>query len=451
MPNPRTESTERLQNSWDREARWKGVERLYTAQDVVRLRGTVHIEHTLAARGAEKLWKLLQGEAFVPALGALSGVQAVQMVKAGLKAIYVSGWQVAADNNLSDQTYPDQSLYPANSVPTVVRRINNALLRADQIHHLEDDHGRDWLVPLVADGEAGFGGPLNTFELTKAMVDAGAAGIHFEDQLASAKKCGHMGGKVLIPTNQHRRSLTAARLAADVLGVPTVLIARTDARGATLLASDCDPRDKPFLTGRRTIEGHYIVRSGLESAIARGLAYAPYADLLWFETDKPDLAEAEEFAKAIHRVWPGKLLAYNCSPSFHWRKHLDEVAIADFQRRIARFGYKFQFVTLAGFHALTSSMFALAGAFRERGMSAYAELQDAEFGMVPAGYSALRHQREVGTTYFDEVASTVIGREATVALKGSTEESHFQDAPATAIPVAPTTTRAIRRRTAKTE
>jgi len=405
--------------------RWTGIERPYTGEDVERLRGTVHVEHTLARLGAERLWKLLHTEDHVPTLGALTGGQAVQMVKAGLKAIYLSGWQVAADGNLAGQTYPDQSLYPSNSGPALVRRLNNALLRADQIHAAEGDTDRYWLAPIVADAEAGFGGPLNAFEVMKAFIEAGAAGVHFEDQLSSEKKCGHLGGKVLIPTAQFLRMLAAARLAADVCGVPTVLIARTDALSATMITSEADPADQPFLTGERTSEGFFRVRAGLEPAIARGLAAAPYADLVWFETATPDLGEAREFAQAIHERFPGKLLAYNCSPSFNWRAHLDDSAIAGFQEELAGLGYKFQFVTLAGFHSLNAAMFGLARGYAQEGMSAYVRLQDEEFALEEHGYSATRHQREAGAGYFDAVMQT-LGESSTLALEGSTEAAQFR-------------------------
>jgi isocitrate lyase len=406
--------------------RWEGIERPYSAEEVARLRGSVVVEHTLARLGAERLWKLLSSEPFVPSLGALSGNQAVQMVKAGLPAIYVSGWQVAADANLAGHTYPDQSLYPADSAPALVRRINNALQRADQIHWAEGDRDRHWLAPIVADAEAGFGGPLNAFELMKAMIEAGAAGVHFEDQLASEKKCGHLGGKVLVPTSQFIRTLTAARLAADVLDVPTVLVARTDALSATLLTSDVDERDRPFCTGERTPEGFFWIEAGLESAIARSLAYAPHADLLWFETSTPDLGEAREFAQAIHERFPGKLMAYNCSPSFNWKRHLDDAGIESFQEELGALGYRFQFVTLAGFHALNAAMFELARGYAAEGMPAYVRLQEHEFVLEEDGYSATRHQREAGAGYFDAVAATVSGGESsTLALKGSTEEEQF--------------------------
>jgi isocitrate lyase len=412
--------------NWTTDRRWHGITRPYTAADVLRLRGSIQIEHTLARMGAERLWQLLHSEPYVAALGALTGNQAIQQVKAGLKAIYLSGWQVAADANLAGQMYPDQSLYPANSVPHVVRRINQALQRADQVQHSEGSGGIYWFAPIVADGEAGFGGPLNVFELTKAMIEAGAAGVHFEDQLASEKKCGHMGGKVLIPTSAAIRNLIAARLAADVMDVPTVLIARTDANGSHLITSDVDPRDQPFLTGERTPEGFFRMRGGLDAAIVRALAYAPYADLIWCETSEPNLEEAHRFAAAVHAEFPSKLLAYNCSPSFNWKKKLDDATIAKFQRELGALGYKFQFVTLAGFHALNHSMFELARAYRERGMAAYATLQQAEFDSEPFGYTATKHQREVGAGFFDEVAQVISGgRASTTALGGSTEEAQF--------------------------
>ncbi|HSB38910.1 MAG TPA: isocitrate lyase [Gaiellaceae bacterium] len=407
--------------------RWEGIERPYSSEDVERLRGSVHVEHTLARLGAERLWTLLQEDDYVPALGALTGGQAVQMVKAGLKAIYLSGWQVAADANLAGQTYPDQSLYPANSGPALVKRLNNALLRADQIHTAEGDFETHWLAPIVADAEAGFGGPLNAFEVMKGMIEAGAAAVHFEDQLSSEKKCGHLGGKVLVPTSHFVRMLVAARLAADVCGVPTVLVARTDALSAKLVTSDADPADEPFLTGERTPEGFFKVRDGLEPAIARGLAAAPYADLVWFETSTPDLEEAHEFADAIHERFPGKLLAYNCSPSFNWRAHLDDERIAGFQRELGEMGYRFQFVTLAGFHSLNSAMFDLARGYIEEGMSAYVRLQEHEFELEPAGYTATRHQREAGAGYFDAVMQAVSGgASSTLALEGSTEAAQFR-------------------------
>lgn len=415
-----------LQESWEMDNRWAGVERTYTAEDVIKLRGSIDIEYTLARRGAEKLWKLVNEEDFVNALGALTGNQAVQQVKAGLKAIYLSGWQVAADANLSGNMYPDQSLYPANSVPAVVKRINQALQRADQITHGEGDDSIDWFAPIVADAEAGFGGQLNVFELMKGMIEAGAAGVHFEDQLSSEKKCGHLGGKVLLPTQTAVRNLIAARLAADVMGTPTLIVARTDANAADLITSDVDPYDAPFITGERTPEGFFRVNAGLDQAIARGLAYAPYADLVWCETSEPDLDEARRFAEAIHAKYPGKLLAYNCSPSFNWKKKLDDETIAKFQVELGKMGYKFQFVTLAGFHALNHSMFELARGYKERGMAAYSELQQAEFASEQHGYTATRHQREVGTGYFDDVSMVISGgTSSTTALKGSTEEAQF--------------------------
>src|SRR6516164_766354 len=418
---------EATENKWVMPgARWKDVVRPYTEEDVAKLRGTVKIEYSLARMGAERLWKLLQEEDYVPALGAMTGNQAVQQVKAGLKAIYLSGWQVAADANLAGEMYPDQSLYPANSAPAVVKRINRALLRADQIRHLEGRHHIHWMAPIVADAEAGFGGPLNVFELVKAMIDAGAAGVHLEDQLASEKKCGHMGGKVLIPTQHAIKHLIAARLAADICDVPTILLARTDANAAGLLTSDVDERDKPFITGERTSEGFYRVRAGIDQAIARAVSYAPYVDLLWCETSEPNLSEAKRFAEGVHREHPNKLLAYNCSPSFNWKKKLDDTTIARFQRELGAMGYKFQFITLAGFHALNYSMFNLARGYRERGMSAYAELQEAEFAAETDGYTATRHQREVGTAYFDEVSQVISeGESSTTALHGSTETEQF--------------------------
>jgi isocitrate lyase len=405
--------------------RWRDIERPYSREDVERLRGTVHVEHTLARLGAERLWELLHTEPYVPTLGAVTGGQAVQMVKAGLKAIYLSGWQVAADANLAGHTYPDQSLYPSNSGPALVRRLNNALLRADQIHAAEGDTDTYWLAPIVADAEAGFGGPLNAFEVMKAFIEAGAAGVHFEDQLSSEKKCGHLGGKVLVPTAQFLRMLSAARLAADVCGVPTVLVARTDALSATLLTSDADPADEPFLTGERTAEGFFRVREGLDSAIARGRAAAPYADLVWFETSTPDMGEAREFAQAIHEEFPGKLLAYNCSPSFNWRKHLDDSEVAGFQEELAELGYRFQFVTLAGFHSLNAAMFELARGYAGEGMSAYVRLQESEFDLEEHGYTATRHQREAGAGYFDAVVKA-LGESSTLALEGSTEAAQFR-------------------------
>ena len=411
----------------DTNGRWAGVERPYSQADVERLRGRFHVEHTIARLGAERLWQLMHEEPYVAALGAVTGAQAVQMVKAGLKAIYLSGWQVAADANLAGHTYPDQSLYPANSAPALVKRINNALLRADQIDAAEGRNGTYWLAPVLADAEAGFGGPLNAFEIMKSFIEAGAAGVHFEDQLSSEKKCGHLGGKVLIPTSQFVRTLVAARLAADVLGVPAVLVARTDALSATLLTSDVDERDREFLTGERTPEGFFYVEPGIEAPIARALAYAPYADVLWCETSTPDLDEAAAFAEAVHAQFPGKLLAYNCSPSFNWKKHLDDETIASFQRELAGMGYKFQFVTLAGFHAVCSSMFELARGYGEEGMSAYVRLQEQEFASEELGYTATRHQREVGAGYFDAVLEAVSGGESsTLALKGSTEEAQFE-------------------------
>jgi len=439
---------DRLRRQWETDRRWRGIERPYTADDVVRLRGSVREEYTLARLGAERLWRLLHEEEYVNALGALTGNQAVQQVSAGLKAIYLSGWQVAADANLAGQTYPDQSLYPANSVPAVVRRINNALLRADQITWSEQWNGeatgdgqrrsatgnggarywQDWLAPIVADAEAGFGGVLNAFELMRAMIAAGAAGVHWEDQLASEKKCGHLGGKVLIPTGQHIRTLTAARLAADVCDVPTLIIARTDAQSATLLTSDIDERDRRFLTGERSAEGFYVVRNGLEPCIARGLAYAPYAELLWMETATPDLEVARKFAEAIKAEYPDQMLAYNCSPSFNWKKHLDDATIAKFQRELGQMGYAFQFITLAGFHALNHSMFELARGYAESGMTAYVALQEREFAAEAAGYTATRHQREVGTGYFDLVSTAISPNSSTTALTGSTEEAQFAKA-----------------------
>ena len=415
-----------LRQSWENDPRWQGIKRPYTAEDVVRLRGSVQIEYTLARMGAERLWHLLHSEPYVAALGALTGNQAVQQVKAGLQAIYLSGWQVAADANLAGQMYPDQSLYPANSVPQVVQRINQALQRADQIHHSEGKNGTYWFAPIVADGEAGFGGPLNVFEMMKAMIEAGAAGVHFEDQLASEKKCGHMGGKVLIPTQTAIKHLVSARLAADVMGVPTLLVARTDANGARLVTSDIDPADHRFLTGERTPEGFFRSRGGLDAAIARGLSYAPYCDLIWCETAEPSIEEARRFAEAIHEQFPGKMLAYNCSPSFNWRKKLDAKTIAEFQQTISKMGYVFQFITLAGFHALNYSMFKLAYGYKESGMAAYSQLQQAEFGLEEFGYTATKHQREVGTGYFDEVAQVISGgTSSTKALVGSTEEAQF--------------------------
>lgn len=426
MEEMTNERVQKLQESWELDKRWKGVTRPYSAEDVIRLRGSIDIEHTLAHRGAEKLWQSLHTEDYINALGALTGNQAMQQVKAGLKAIYLSGWQVAADANLSGHMYPDQSLYPANSVPAVVKRINQTLQRADQIQHMEGSGDTDYFVPIVADAEAGFGGQLNVFELMKGMIEAGASGVHFEDQLSSEKKCGHLGGKVLLPTQTAVRNLISARLAADVMGVPTIIVARTDADAADLITSDIDPVDQEFITGERTPEGFYRTKAGLDQAIARGLAYAPYADLVWCETSEPNLEDAKRFAEAIHEKYPGKLLAYNCSPSFNWKQKLDEKTIATFQKEIASYGYKFQFVTLAGFHALNYGMFELARGYKERGMAAYSELQQAEFAAEEHGYSATRHQREVGTGYFDEVAQVITGgTSSTTALKGSTEEAQF--------------------------
>ncbi|AXK39563.1 isocitrate lyase [Crenobacter cavernae] len=420
-----------IQKDWDENPRWKGITRNYTAADVDRLRGSLQVEQTLARHGAEKLWDSISNESFINALGALTGCQAMQQAKAGLKAVYLSGWQVAADANLGAEMYPDQSLYPANSVPSVVRRINNTFQRADQIQHSEgleagDEGYVDYFLPIVADAEAGFGGVLNAFELMKGMIEAGAAGVHFEDQLASVKKCGHMGGKVLVPTREAVEKLTAARLAADVLGVPTVLIARTDAEAADLLTSDVDENDRPFCTGERTVEGFYRVKPGLEQAISRGLAYAPVADLIWCETGKPDLEYARQFAEAIHAQFPGKMLAYNCSPSFNWKKNLDDATIARFQRELGAMGYKFQFITLAGFHSLNYSMFDLAYGYARENMSAFVELQQKEFAAAERGFTAVKHQREVGTGYFDSVTQTIQGgQSSTTALKGSTEEAQF--------------------------
>ena len=422
-----------LEHTWNTDPRWAGIVRGYSAAEVVRLRGTVAVEHSLAKLGAAKLWRSLHEQPFVNALGALTGNQAMQQVRAGLKAIYLSGWQVAADANVAGEMYPDQSLYPANSVPLVVKRINNTLLRADQLHHAEGVDDIDFLQPIVADAEAGFGGVLNAFELMKAMIEAGAAGVHFEDQLASVKKCGHMGGKVLVPTQEAVQKLVAARLAADTMGVPTLLVARTDAEAADLLTSDIDANDRPFCTGERTVEGFYKTRPGIDQAISRGLAYAPYADLVWCETGKPDLAFARRFAEAIHARFPGKLLAYNCSPSFNWKKNLDDDTIARFQRELGAMGYRFQFITLAGFHALNYGMFDLAHGYARRQMSAFVELQEREFAAADRGFTAVKHQREVGTGYFDAVTQAIQGgNSSTVALKGSTEEEQFRDAPAVA-------------------
>ena len=415
-----------IEKDWDTNPRWDGIVRDYAAEDVLRLRGSIDIQYTLAEMGSDRLWQILNTEPFVNALGALTGNQAIQQVRAGLKAIYLSGWQVAADANLSGHMYPDQSLYPSNSVPQVVKRINQALQRADQIDHVEGRSGTHWFAPIIADAEAGFGGALNAFELMKMMIEAGAAAVHFEDQLASEKKCGHLGGKVLVPISQFIRTLVSARLAADVMGVGTLIIARTDAQSATLLTSDIDERDREFVTGERTPEGFYRIRNGLEMAIARAVAYAPYADVLWCETSTPDIEEAREFAEGVHAKYPGKLLAYNCSPSFNWAKKLDAQQIASFQRELGAMGYKFQFVTLAGFHALNFSMFELARNYREQGMTAYSAMQQAEFAAEEHGYTATRHQREVGTGYFDEVAKIVSsGESSTTALEGSTEAAQF--------------------------
>ncbi|MGG0410613.1 isocitrate lyase [Peribacillus simplex] len=421
------ERAQKLQQSWENDSRWTGIKRPYTAEEVIKLRGSIDIEQTLARRGSEKLWNLLNTEDFINALGALTGNQAMQQVKAGLKAIYLSGWQVAADANIAGQMYPDQSLYPANSVPQVVKRINQTLQRADQISFAEGKDDIDWFAPIVADAEAGFGGSLNVFELMKGMIEAGAAGVHFEDQLSSEKKCGHLGGKVLLPTQTAVRNLVSARLAADVMGTPTILIARTDADAADLITDDIDPVDAPFITGERTPEGFYRTNAGLDQAIARGLAYAPYADLIWCETSEPNLADARRFAEAIHAEFPGKLLAYNCSPSFNWKAKLSDEEIANYQVELGKLGYKFQFVTLAGFHSLNHSMFNLALGYKTRGMAAYSELQQAEFASEPDGYTATRHQREVGTGYFDEVAQVVSGgTSSTTALAGSTETEQFE-------------------------
>lgn len=426
-PGDQNQTAEQLETAWKTEARWNGIRRDYSAEDVVALRGTVGEEHTLARRGAENLWNLINRTdgSWVHALGALTGNQAVQQVRAGLEAIYLSGWQVAADANLSGQTYPDQSLYPANSVPQVVRRINNALLRADQIDTAEGSTAREWLAPIVADAEAGFGGPLNAYELMSSMIAAGAAGVHWEDQLASEKKCGHMGGKVLVPTAQHIRTLNAARLAADVAGVPSIIIARTDSLAANLITSDVDTRDRPFLSGGRTAEGFYETTPGINTVLARGHAYAPYADLLWVESAEPDLELARRFAESIHAEFPGKKLAYNCSPSFNWKSHLDDTQIASFQRELAAMGYAFQFITLAGFHSLNHSMYTLSRGYHERQMSAYVELQEAEFASEADGYTATRHQREVGTGYFDRIATALNPESVTLALVGSTESEQF--------------------------
>ena len=426
-PMTRDQQAAALEKDWAENPRWKGITRTYSAADVVRLRGSVQIEHTLAKRGSEKLWNLLHTEPFINALGALTGNQAMQQVKAGLKAIYLSGWQVAGDANVAGEMYPDQSLYPANSVPSVVRRINNTFQRADQIQWSEGKNDTDFFAPIVADAEAGFGGVLNAFELMKSMIDAGASGVHFEDQLASVKKCGHMGGKVLVPTREAVAKLVAARLAADVMGVPTLLVARTDAEAADLVTSDIDDNDKSFTTGERTVEGFYRTRNGLEQAISRGLAYAPFADMVWCETGKPDLAFAKAFAEAIRAKFPGKMLAYNCSPSFNWKKNLDDATIAKFQRELGAMGYKFQFITLAGFHSLNYSMFDLAYGYARHNMSAFVELQEREFAAAEKGFTAVKHQREVGTGYFDAVTTTIEREASTAALKGSTENEQFFD------------------------
>jgi isocitrate lyase len=424
-----------LRTRWAKDARWRGTRRDYGAEEVLRLRPSLTMDYSLARAGAQRLWHLLETEPYVATFGALTGAQAVQMVKAGLKAIYLSGWQVAADGNLAGQTYPDQSLYPSNSVPALVRRLNNALMRADQINRLEGRHDVYWYAPIVADAEAGFGGPLHAYELMKSMIEAGVAGVHFEDQLAAEKKCGHLGGKVLVPTSQFIRTLAAARLAADVMDVPTLLIARTDALSATLLTSDIDPADCPFTTGERTAEGYYVVSGGMESTIARSLAYAPYVDLLWFETAHPDLGEARRYAEAIHARFPGQRLAYNCSPSFNWARHLDEADTARFQRELGAMGYAFQFITLAGWHSLNYHTFALASDYAARGMSAYVDLQQAEFAAEASGYTATKHQREAGTSYFDQVLMTVTGGQAaTAALKGSTEAEQFSAVSPVAVP-----------------
>ncbi len=419
----------KISRDWQNNPRWDGIQRDYGPEEVEKLRGTVRVEYSLAKQGAEKLWRLMHEEPFVNALGALTGNQAMQQVKAGLQAIYLSGWQVAADANLAGQMYPDQSLYPADSVPSVVRKINNSLLRADQLHHAEGDDSIDWMAPIVADAEAGFGGVLNAHELMKAMIEAGAAGVHFEDQLASAKKCGHMGGKVLVPTSEAVAKLSAARLAADIMDTATIIVARTDAMAAGLITSDIDERDHPFITGERTVEGFYMSRAGIDQAISRGLAYAPYADVIWCETGKPDLDEARQFAEAIHQKFPGKLLAYNCSPSFNWKQNLDDATIAKFQRELGAMGYKFQFITLAGFHALNYSMFQLATGYKQSQMSAYVQLQEAEFAAEADGYTATKHQREVGTGYFDAITQAISsGNSSLSALAGSTEEEQFAQA-----------------------
>jgi isocitrate lyase len=423
-----TQRAEEIRRDWENNPRWKGIERDYSPADVVRLQGSFIEAHTIASMMADQLWEKLNTDDYINALGAMTGGQAVQMVRAGLQAIYLSGWQVAADANLAGSVYPDQSLYPANSAPDLVRRLNNALQRADEIEWSEGDDTHNWMVPIVADAESGFGGALNVFELTKAFIRAGAAAVHLEDQLSSEKKCGHMGGKVLVPTSQHIRTLKSARLAADVMGVPTLVVARTDSLGASLLTTDVDERDRQFLTGDRTAEGFYEVDNSLDAAISRGLAYAPYSDLIWCETSTPDLAEAALFAEAIHEVHPGKMLAYNCSPSFNWKRHLDDATIATFQKELGAMGYRFQFITLAGFHAVNATMFDLAKGYSERGMEAYVELQEAEFAMESAGYTATRHQREVGAGYFDQVSQVISGGfSSTLALEGSTEEDQFYD------------------------
>lgn len=426
MEATKTEQVRSLEKAWAEDARWQGIQRNYAAEDVVRLRGSVQVEFTLAKKGAEKFWQVLKTQPYITALGAMNGSQAVQMVRAGLKSIYLSGWQVAADANSSKQTYPDQSLYPSNSVPELVKRLNNSLMRADQIDCAEDKCERDWFVPIMADAEAGFGGPVHAFELMKSMIESGASGVHFEDQLASEKKCGHLGGKVLVPTSQFIRTLSGARLAADVLGVPTIIVARTDALDATLLTSDIAPIDREFITGERTPEGYFRVKSGIAPVIARALAYAPYADLLWFESSRPDLEEAKQFAEAIHAKFPGKMLAYNCSPSFNWKQHLDDKTIESFNAKLGELGFKYQFITLAGWHATNLSAFQLAEAYAKVGMPAYVQLQEEEFANQAIGYTAVRHQREVGTGYFDKVLNTISGGQAsTSALVGSTEEEQF--------------------------
>jgi isocitrate lyase len=432
MTNQETENSRRMEKSWSSDARWQGIQREYTPAEVFELQTSIPIEYSLARRGSERLWAMLNEDSYVHTLGAITGTQAVQMVQAGLKSIYMSGWQVAADGNLSGCTYPDQSLYPSNSVPQMVKRINHALMRADQINRVDGDVERDWYAPIVADAEAGFGGPLHAFELMKSMIEAGAGGVHFEDQLASEKKCGHLGGKVLVPTSQFIRTLSAARLAADVLNVPTVLIARTDALSAALVTSDIDERDERFLTvtGERTLEGFYRVRGGLEAAIARGLAYAPHADVLWFETATPDLGEANEFAQEIHRQHPGKILAYNCSPSFNWKRNLDTATIERFQNTLGEMGYRYQFITLAGWHLINLRTFELAKRYEREGMMAYVDLQEEEFQKENEGYTAIRHQREVGTGYFDRVLSVITaGKATTGALTGSTESEQFEESP----------------------